>query len=49
MSDTNRHSFQNNLDLTVEFRWLSAERASSSEPMVTNANPLFLVELYIES
>lgn len=33
----------------VELRLSSAERASSSEPMVTNASPLFLLELYIES
>jgi hypothetical protein len=37
------------LKLTVELRWVRAARASSSEAMVTNANPLFLLALYIES
>lgn len=36
-------------ELTYEFRWLSAASASSSEAIVTNANPLFLLLLYIDS
>lgn len=35
--------------LTYDSRLLRAARASSGEPIETNAKPLFLVLLYIES
>lgn len=35
--------------LTYDSRLLSAARASSGDPIVTNAKPLFLILLYIES